>query len=274
KPNITSIIDEVTDLTDMEDHVIVKTMKETYCSKKAFTSIFDHSLLYKQQKYPVLQQHFTGWFIKTDAPAFDTKTLTFMDFAVPQHGNTRFMYVLPFSETEALLEYTLFSEELLSQEAYENAIKTYMKSIGITAYKITEKENGSIPMTCYNFSRHNSKNILYIGTAGGWTKPSTGYTFLNITKKTNAIIPLLKKESDFTAFGKRTRFWYYDLLLLDVLHRRNDLGVRIFSAIFRRNTPENIFRFLGEQSSLWEELKIILSLPPYPFIKSVFKRIF
>lgn len=197
-----------------------------------------------------------------------------MDFTVPQQGNTRFMYVLPFSGKEALIEYTLFSEKPLAPKAYENAIGRYIAEMGIAHYTITEKEQGSIPMTCYDFSRHNSKNILHIGTAGGWTKPSTGYTFLNAVRKTGELTSFLKKDLPLTRFGTKTRFRYYDLLFLDVLYRQNELGASIFSALFKRNTPERILRFLDEQTTFAEDLKILFSLPASPFIKSAFRRIF
>ena len=65
-----------------------------------------------------------------------------MDFSVEQKGNTRFMYVLPTSPTEALLEYTLFSKELLSKEEYEAEIEKYLQQLGISHYTILEKEIG------------------------------------------------------------------------------------------------------------------------------------
>ena len=92
------------------------------------------------------------------------------------------MYVLPTSTTEALLEYTLFSKNLLSKEEYEAEIQKYIENLGITEYEIIEKEEGNIPMTCYPFWKHNTKNIVNIGSAGGWTKASTGYTFKNASK--------------------------------------------------------------------------------------------
>ena len=44
-----------------------------------------------------------------------------------QKGNTRFMYVLITSENEALLEYTLFSKNLLSKGEYEAEIQNILK---------------------------------------------------------------------------------------------------------------------------------------------------
>ena len=96
-----------------------------------------------------------------------------MDFEVPQKNNTRFMYVLPFSKHEALVEYTLFSKDLLEDKEYESAIQAYLEDKKAGEVSIVEKEKGSIPMTAYDFSQHNTANLLHIGTAGGWTKAQT-----------------------------------------------------------------------------------------------------
>ena len=79
------------------------------------------------------------------------------------------MYILPVNSKQALVEYTLFSkeQELLDYSIYESGIKSYLDRKGITNYKILRKEKGVIPMTSYPFSKHNSMNILNIGTNGG-----------------------------------------------------------------------------------------------------------
>jgi lycopene beta-cyclase len=59
-----------------------------------------------------------------------------MDFVA--QGNTRFMYVLPTSPTEALLEYTLFSHDL-GESRIRNGNKRIHRQLGITNYSITEK---------------------------------------------------------------------------------------------------------------------------------------
>ena len=54
-------------------------------------------------------QHFQGWHLKSDSAVFDAETVTLMDFDVPQEQGLHFMYVLPFSANEALVESTYFS---------------------------------------------------------------------------------------------------------------------------------------------------------------------
>ena len=57
-------------------------------------------------------QHFVGWEVKAAAGAFDPTTAILMDFRCDQTQGMHFIYCLPFSDQEALIESTLFSPEL------------------------------------------------------------------------------------------------------------------------------------------------------------------
>jgi len=271
--NIHFLNQKVVDFSELGNHCIVKTEQETFTCNKIFNSIYNPEVVTAQNKFPLIQQHFVGWFIKSKEAVFTPYCATFMDFSVEQKGNTRFMYVLPTSENEALLEYTLFSKDLLSKAAYESEIHNYIENLGITEYEILEKEQGNIPMTCYPFWKHNTKNIINIGSAGGWTKASTGYTFKSASKKSKALVQFLKSESDFTKFHKKDKFWFYDLLLLDILSSKNELGSKIFSSMFRSGNSTVIFKFLDEETSIWEDLQVIWKCPKMLFVKALFGRI-
>lgn len=274
KTNITFIEDSVKTFSEVSEGVEVVTNLSTYFGAKLLNSISNKAVYENQQKYPVLQQHFMGWFIKTKQDCFDDSVASFMDFNIPQKGNTRFMYVLPMDKKTALFEYTLFSKELLQHSEYENAIKDYLKEQKITDFEIIEKEMGSIPMTSFKFEELNSKNILNIGTAGGWTKASTGYTFNNTSKKTKHLVKFLKTGNYFTQFSKKTKFWFYDLLFLDVLANDNANGSNVFAAMFKKVNIKTILKFLDEESNLIQDLKIITSVSPKTFMRAIFKRLF
>ena len=281
--NIAFLKEKVTDINELETHVFIGTEENRYTCNYLFNSIYTKSFAESQTKYPVLQQHFIGWFVKSENEIFNPEQAIFMDFSVEQKGNTRFMYVLPTSKTEALLEYTLFSEKLLEKEEYEKEIRLYLENLGVEQFEIKEKEQGSIPMTCYPFWKKNTKRVLNIGTAGGWTKASTGYTFRNSDKKSSELVEFLQNENPFhatsglpnmTTFYKKNRFWFYDLLLLDILYRHNELGSTIFSSLFRKGNPALIFKFLDEETSLIEDLQVISKCPKVPFIKALFRVLF
>lgn len=273
QPNIRFVSDTVIGFEDKGNQVIIDGYSESYEAKKVFNSTLVGLSFKNQKRYPVLKQHFLGWFIKLKSGSFDDSVATFMDFDLAQKGNTRFMYVLPLSTTEALFEYTLFSKDLLDKKEYENAIVEYLKQKGFKEYEIQETEYGSIPMTSFKFHNSNSTNLLHIGTAGGWTKASTGYTFMGTTKKTKALVNFLKAESNLSKFHKTTKFWYYDLLLLDVLSKHNGKGSDLFASLFKKTSLKTIFRFLDEESSLFEDFKIITSVPSGQFIAALIKRL-
>ena len=273
KATITFEVANVVSIHQRDNEASVITDDKIFKTKTILNSILYSDTYKKQSKYPVLQQHFVGFFIKTKKAIFDSNAATFMDFTVAQKGNTRFMYILPYANNEALFEYTLFSKDLLPYNDYKVEIEKYLHEKNITDFEIVEKEQGSIPMTCYKFWNHNSKNIVNIGTAGGWSKASTGFTFKNTTKKTTKLIEYIKQNKPLPKFHEINKFWFYDLLLLDILFKKNQLGAFLFGKMFQKNTPKLILKFLDEDTSLVEDLQIQLKLPPINFIKALLIRI-
>ena len=248
----------------------VKTDDGEFSSSIIFSSIYNEVSF---KKYPLLKQHFIGWTIETKNENFDDNKITFMDFSVDQKDEIRFMYILPFSKNKALIEYTLFSGEIINDDEYEKEIKTYLKKKNILNYSIVEKEKGMIPMTCYPFFENNTDTYFQIGTAGGWSKPSTGYTIKNSIEKIDIIINSLKQNKPLSKIRFKNRFWYYDLLFLDVLIASKGKGSQVFSDLFKNNDPIKIFKFLDEKTSVMEELSIFLSVDIKTFVRSLIKRI-
>lgn len=253
--------------------VVVQTEVAVYNCKKLFISILNRNETNHQSKYPMLWQHFIGWKIRTAEPTFDPNALTFMDFDWPQNGNTRFMYVLPFSNTEALFEFTYFSPEIVADHVYTDAIKAYLNVRGIFDYEIYETEKGAIPMSCYPFWNKNSKHVAYIGSAGGWTKASTGFTFSSSRKKAKALASNLTVDFDLRKIRYFNRFWFYDLLFVDVLYRSNEIGSVVFASLFKRLPAALILKFLDEETRFTEELRVFWSCPKWPFISALFRRL-
>ena len=271
------LLAEIKDIISKDSHTEVITSSGSFKSKRVFSSLFDSKPLLNQKKYPVLKQHFLGWFIKTKKPVFDPKKIIFMDFNIPQENETRFIYLLPKNSHEALVEYTLFSKNLLKTEEYENGIESYLESKGIVDFTIEEKEKGSIPMTCFPFYELNTSSLLHIGTAGGWTKPSTGFTFMNTRRKIDSLLSFLKTKKPLDVFSFKNRFLFYDLLFIDVLTKYNHQGSNLFARMFQKNHPVDVLRFIDEKSSFLKELKIFISFSfkqQVWFIKAIGRRLF
>lgn len=227
-----------------------------------------------EKKNIQLLQHFKGWVIETDNDTFNTEVATMMDFRVPQNKGTTFAYVLPFDKRTALVEYTLFTRELLSQAEYDAGLNLYIQGyLGLKNYRVTETEFGIIPMTSRRF--YFEENEIYnIGTAGGQTKASSGYTFQFIQKQAQRIVDFLSKGKELSRLPLSSwRFRFYDNVLLHILYYNKLPGDSIFSRLFKSNEPQQVLKFLDNETSLAEELKIISTLPTMPFLKAALKQL-
>jgi lycopene beta-cyclase len=255
--------DELLQLTINNERIV--TGKNTI----VFSSIQANSKKQKGKFY--LLQHFKGWLIETSDDVFNPSQATIMDFSVLQTHGTTFVYVLPLSTNKALIEYTVFSENLLAEEDYNKELYSYLDKIsGLKNYTIVEEEFGVIPMTNAHFPAFKG-GVYFIGTAGGQTKPSTGYTFRFIQKEADSIVDeLISKEQISTIKKINRRFLFYDSTLLHILSKRLLAGKTIFSTLFKKNPATIIFKFLDNETTIAQELKLLNSLPKRIFSKAGF----
>ncbi|MEL0457055.1 lycopene cyclase family protein [Flavobacteriaceae bacterium SZ-1-7] len=263
--------DKVKDVEELKT-VTITTQNNTYSASHVFDSRITENYSPKSKTAISITQHFKGWIIKTENDCFDDSSFTMMDYRLKDKNQTTFTYVLPFSKTEALVEFTYFTEQIVSDETYDSFIKTYINDfLKIDNYSIIETEVGNIPMTSFPFEKSNSKNITKIGTAGGWVKGSTGYSFKHTEKKVAKIVENLKYNRLPSKDLFKKRFKFYDKVFLKVLKDENNKGEWLFQQFYKKNAIQSIFRFLDEESTFIEELKIMKSLLSWSFIKAFFK---
>jgi lycopene beta-cyclase len=256
-------VDEV--FSDGKTGVIVNGQK-IYANYVFNSILFEKPKLQKKDYW--LLQHFKGWIIETEQDCFDENMATLMDFRIDQSAGTAFCYVLPFNSKQALVEYTLFSTELLPQDQYDEGLQFYISDVlKIPSYNILEKEFGVIPMTNFKFPSYKN-NIVNIGTAGGQTKGSSGYTFNFIQKHSKAIVEALMGSGKPFIQPSSKRFNFYDSVLLKVLSDKFVSGKKVFTDLFKNNPVYNVLKFLDNETSISEEVKIISSLPTLPFLKA------
>ncbi len=268
--NIIKVVGEITQIDTKQGSVSIG--DTSYFAEKIFSSILLQEPL-MQANNIFLLQHFKGYFIKSKEAVFKPDVATIMDFSVSQAHGASFVYTLPFSKNTALVEYTLFTESLLEPEQYKEALQEYIsKDLGITDYEITEEEFGVIPMTNYAFTNQEN-NTYYIGTSGGATKASSGYTFTFVQKQADALIQALLHNKALQPVHKK-RYNFFDDILLYLIETRK-LGLdKIFLRLFQKNSMPSIFKFLDEDASILENIKTCGSLQIIPFAKAAFQRIF
>lgn len=270
--NIQFIQDEIKDID--EDTLMAIGNIDTYKAEHFFDSRISSAYL-EDKKSTKLFQHFKGWKIKTASPIFDESSFTMMDFRIKYPESTSFTYILPTSPFEALIEYTFFTPFLTEEAIYDEYLEAYLKNVlKLDEYEILGTEKGVIPMTDYAFHKEGSTNITKIGTAGSWIKGSTGYSFKHTEKMVSKIINNLKNGERPTQNLLNLRARWYDAIFLDVLEKRNDLGEKLFSKFYKKNTIQEIFEYLDEETNLDQELKIMLSIYHPEFLNSFFRKLF
>jgi len=260
--NIDVLYERVEQIDENETSVIAGGKK--YTASYIFNSILFQPPLLKQHEF-YLRQHFKGWLIETEQPVFNPAQATLMDFRVSQQHGTTFVYVLPLSANSAVVEYTLFTKDILNNEQYDVGLRNYISRF-TDNYQIKEVETGVIPMTNYRFTARKN-NVINIGSAGGQTKASSGYTFYFIQQHSRAISDaIIKTGKPFVPPVHSNKFRYYDSVLLNVLATGKVQGSKVFSDLFRGNIPRGVLEFLNNESTLGTDLKIISSLPFRPFL--------
>lgn len=270
KSNIHFILEHVTSVSE-DNQVTVTTEQNSYAASHVFDSRIPEEFSTSKDCISIVQ-HFKGWVIKTETNVFDEDRVIMMDYRLKDGNQTTFTYVLPFSKTEALVEFTYFTAQIVEDDVYDTFIESYIKDyLNIDTYTIVETEKGQIPMSNYDFSKFNTKNITKIGTGGGWVKGSTGYSFKHTEKKVSKIISNLKAKRIPSEGLFRRKYKFYDKIFLKVLKDENHKGEWIFEQFYDKNSVQTMFRFLDEDSSFLEELKIMMSLFSWSFIKAFFK---
>ena len=266
--NVTFIKEEIIGIENENNLGCVKTNSGTFTAEYIFNSTFITTTRNDFKTPNSLLQHFKGIEIETTENYFNTQQATFMDFSISQNLGTAFAYVLPTSPNKALVEYTFFTKNILQQNEYDDLLKDYINNIlKIKDYKITHTEFGVIPMTDFVFEKYNNR-IINIGTVGGAVKASTGFTFKNIQKQIQQIVALL--EQNKKPYLKRSftdrKFHLYDSVLLEVIAKNKMKGDEIFAAIFKKNKPQLVLKFLDNETNIFEDLKIMSSVPTRIFL--------
>lgn len=208
-----------------------------------------------------LLQSFFGYHIRLKEAVLNTDTFQMMNFDVDQSNYTQFVYNLPYATNECLVELTRFGVDTIDVD-YAKKILDDKIVTEFGAYEIIAEEEGCIPMTVLKHPASFDDRIIHMGARANLIKPTTGYGFKKMYEFAAAF------ENPEKAQTSKTRFAFYDHLLLIILIRWPFLGKKIFTALFQKNSIQAIFSFLEEKSTVSAEIKIFASLPILPFLRA------
>ena len=229
-----------------------------------FNSIFEDKL--DKSK---LWQHFQGIEIETSNDIFDDGIVNLMDFNCDQKNDVHFFYTLPFNKNTALIETTWLSNlEDQSLMDYDLQLENYIKNnLGIKNYKINFMEKGAIPLFYPSFK--NDDKTIKIGSAGGMTRLSTGYTFLNIQEHSKYIVKNIDKIKEIKTYNIGRKYQFLDKIFLKVLENHPKKMPEIFCNMFKTSSNTSI-KFLSNKSNIFEDINIISKMPKLIFMKALF----
>ncbi len=217
---------------------------------------------------PALLQRFVGWHVRAASPCFDTEVAELMSF-LPSDvvGRTRFMYVLPFSPTEALVEMTYLDDPRLSPPEYERDLDAWLGE-RTGSWEVLYTERGALPMEPAHEASVRPQNMHAIGIPAGRLKPSSGYGFLRIQRHSRAIAHALLHGQPVPAHAESRLYGVLDAIFLRALRRPGMDAGELFLRMFARTAPDALVRFLSEQSGSTEMARVALSLPLLPMMRA------
>ncbi len=216
-----------------------------------------------------LRQHFGGWEVRTQYPVFEPLVATLMDFDTDQLGATAFFYVLPEARDRALVEFTMFSTRPRDREFYDARVRRHLDRLGAGEVSIERAEYGDIPMDDRPRGQQWGRHVWNLGTVGGMTKPTSGYTFQRIHAQARHLVGHWARGTTPTPLPHPpARYRFADRTLLNILHHHPEHGRPIFERLFRTTAIDDVLTFLDEESTFGDDARMVSKLPWTPFLRA------
>jgi lycopene beta-cyclase len=219
----------------------------------------------------VLWQSFVGYEIKTQADYFSPEKMVLMDFDPTFKNGLAFIYILPTNGKKALIEYTVFSENIIPKQQLITRLK---KSIALRVdsepYEILRVEHGTLPMGYQPAEQDKAPNYLYAGLFAGAARPSSGYAFQRIQSWSKKCAQSIVNEHTLYGSPKENRVQsFMDGLFLTVIKNNPTSAASLFEDLFNRCDLNTVIKFMSDKATVSDYFRIIKSLPPGPFIKAL-----
>ena len=219
----------------------------------------------------VLWQSFFGQEIALDEAHFDADQCVLMDFDDGFANGLAFVYFLPTSSKQALIEYTVFSEYRYNKEALQSMLlQAVEKYTGQIAHRVVREECGVLPMGNKRILAHQDPSYVFSGLYAGGARPSSGYAFQRIQAWAQACAVSLVEQNRLLPFAKDK--WlqrFMDDLFLYVIKSQPKMASTLFKALFRHCPLPALVRFMSDQASLYDAFCVMKSLPTFLFILSL-----
>lgn len=223
-------------------------------------------------------QKFVGRYLNFDRPHGIVRPMI-MDATVEQIDGYRFVYRLPISPTELLIEDTYYSASRdLDVAALEARIEADATRLGAGHAGLIEQEQGVLPVVMSGDidALWQGPEIPKIGSAGGFFHPTTSYSFPDAI----ANAALIAEQRDLGAAAlhrllhrRAAELWKDRLFfrLLDKMLFRAAEPAKAYRVLehFYRLPPNVVARFYSARLTAFDKLRILSGKPPVPIGRAV-----
>jgi lycopene beta-cyclase len=219
-----------------------------------------------------LRQRFLGLEVEVERPVLDPSTVTLMDFrAASGAGDSlRFMYVLPFSPTRALVEDTSLGGGTVGAPERRAAITRYLREVlGAGALQVRREERGTLPMTTHSFPLTRGPRLFAVGAAAGALRPSSGYAFVRMQRHVQGVARAIAAGGPPPSHIGHRRHRLLDSLFLRTLTGDPAGFDRHLLALARGVDAGAFARFMTDTSGLRDEAAVVASLARPDFLRAM-----
>jgi lycopene beta-cyclase len=219
----------------------------------------------------LLWQSFGGLWVETQEDSFEPSTALLMDLLPSSESSpVVFVYVLPISAREALIEHTTFCCRQMPSAWHFSACEEWIRSHVHGKYTVTSREAGVIPM---GLERPGATQSIVIGSAGGAIRASTGYAFLNIQKQARDLARALARGDggDVSRIRDGLPRWYAtaDTLFLKALAKAPLNGSLLMGRLLHKAPAQPLVRFLAGEANIVEALRVMSSVPKIMMMRTL-----
>lgn len=230
-----------------------------------------------------LLQCFTGAWVESTEPIFCPQTAHLMADIKTVGDAIQFIYILPLSRREALIEVTQFSPKAESLQHLKQMTLEVLDTFGLGHEAVTGWEGGILPMTNHiaptivdEQGNNTSNQWRNIGIRGNCIRAATGYAFSKIQQDSLRIarqitghkMAAYKEKKILLNAGLYT---WLDSIFLMALTQRPELAPEVFKRMARGTTGEQFARFMTERASALDLLKVISSMPKRAFVRAAWE---
>lgn len=188
---------------------------------------------------------------------------------VDEHGFA-FTYVLPFTGTSALLEFTRFSRRALSPLQLSQERDVELRELGLGTCRVVREEHGVLPMGSTGNPVAMPAGVVMAGNSGGAIRPSTGYAFMRIQRWAARCAARLARGFAPVPHPRDAAMQrQLDRIFLQVLRETPERTPEYFMALASRVAPDRLLRFLTDRATLLDVAAMVSSLPVGPFLQQL-----